>query len=391
MTVARGLAVVGFVVATSAACGTSDSDSTVASVPGGSLGGLAGGGATQGGGISGGAGSSPGTSSTPGAVSAGAGNGNVCQTQVIDAYGAVPDMLIVLDRSLSMQINMRWGPSTQAVQTITSEFEGLVSFGLEVFPDDASGNVRGPGGPMCGTGQLSVDLALNNAGPIAQAMSGIMPAGMTPTGAALDLASMVLGDRTPQVDATTKPGYVLLVTDGDPSCNPAAGVTSLIGDIASGILGTPPPDAGMPAAGGGDVDQQNAARQAIMKLKATNIPTYVIGYQIDPAFQPLMNELAQLGGTMAYHPAESGDQIIAAFREITKNVVSCTFDLASAPGDPKFVRVEIDKVSIPLNSPDGWVINGKTITLQGAACATLKDGKGHLLNAQVECTEVVLN
>ena len=30
------------------------------------------------------------------------------------------------------------------------------------------------------------------------------------------------------------------------------------------------------------------------------------------------------------------------------------------------------------------------ITLQGGACSTLKDGRGHTLNAQVECTEVVL-
>jgi hypothetical protein len=92
-----------------------------------------------------------------------------------------------------------------------------------------------------------------------------------------------------------------------------------------------------------------------------------------------------------YRSAESADQVVATFRDITKDVVKCSFELAEVPADPKYVRVEIDKKTVPLNAADGWVVSGKTVTLQGGSCATLKDGKGHLLNAQVECTEIVLN
>jgi hypothetical protein len=281
--------------------------------------------------------------------------GGLCETRTIDAYGAAPDMLIVLDRSSSMSLFGRWDPSKMAVKTITTDFGGLISFGLSTFPAERD---------ACTAGPVEVPLKINNAQAIGSRVDQLRTNGFTPTGPALMQALNTLGDRTPGLDETKKPAFVLLVTDGEPTCQ---GIPLI-------------PD---------DLQQQNA-RAAVMALKAKNIPTYVIGYQIDPAFQGLMNELAMLGGTMKYRPAESADQIVSTFREITKDVVKCTFDLAEAPADPRFVRVQIDKQTVPLNSADGWVVSGKSVTLQGGACAKLKDGKGHLLNAQVECKEVEL-
>jgi hypothetical protein len=81
---------------------------------------------------------------------------------------------------------------------------------------------------------------------------------------------------------------------------------------------------------------------------------------------------------------------VSTFREITKDVVQCSFDLSEL-ADPRFVRVQIDQESIALGASDGFSMQGKTISLRGAACAKLKDGRGHVLNAQVECSEVVLD
>jgi uncharacterized protein YegL len=216
---------------------------------------------------------------------------------------------------------------------------------------------------MCGgMEKLDVPIMLKNAAPIAMSMDATMPNGFTPTGAALTTALKILGDRNQQLDATVKPGSVLLVTDGDPRCGLEV-----------------------------DTSQQDAARTAVKALKAAGIPTYVVGYQIDPNFAGLMNELAVLGGTKEFHGVENGDQIVAVFREITKDVIKCTFSLDAVPENPKKVRVQIDGVSVPLNAADGWVIDGKNVTLQGGSCNTLKDGKGHNLQAQVECTEIVLN
>jgi uncharacterized protein YegL len=356
----------------------------VAGTPGGTTGtvpgALPGGTGTTGSGATPGAGPGPGAGGTP---------AGTCATKVINAYGLVPDMLIVLDKSTSM-LQQRWQPSKQAVKTITSEFENLISFGLEYFPagDGGLGNVGGIGGAvggllggllgggamtaggapvppamMCGgMEKLDVPIMLKNAGAIAQSMDMTMPNGFTPTGPALQAALKILGDRNQQLDGTVKPGFVLLVTDGDPRCGLAE-----------------------------DPAQQEAARMAVKALKAANIPTYVLGYQIDPAFGGFMNELATLGGSTKFYPVESGDGIVAAFREITKDVIKCSFTLDEVPENPKKVRVQIDGVSVPLNAADGWVLDGKNVTLQGGSCATLKDGKGHNLQAQVECTEIILN
>jgi uncharacterized protein YegL len=330
----------------------------------GTLGGIGDAGPTGPGSIGGTTGgtSSPSVPLAPGAITMVA--PSLCSTQTIDAYGSTPDMMIVLDRSLSMTLYNRWQPSKNAVQTITSEFERLVSFGLVMFPGMGSTNpldlLLGTGG-CAGGEKVDVPMKVLNAMAIAQATNGTQTMGLTPTGAGLGAALTALGDRKPGLDTMVKPGYVLLVTDGEPSCDPTISP---------------------------DTIQQDAAIMAVKALKAANIPTYVIGYQIDPMWQPLMNQLAMEGGTGMYHPAESSMQIIDTFRQITKDVVKCSFELSMVPPNPKFVRVTIDKQTITLDAADGWVINGKTVTLQGGACATLKDGKGHALNAQIECNEI---
>lgn len=66
----------------------------------------------------------------------------------------------------------------------------------------------------------------------------------------------------------------------------------------------------------------------------------------------------------------------------------CQFELAEVPQTPSYVRVTIDDVTVELDSPDGWTLDDRQITLSGAACATLKDGQAHVLGATVECAPV---
>jgi hypothetical protein len=224
-----------------------------------------------------------------------------------------------------------------------------------------------PATVCAGNIKLDVPVQPRNAAPIAQVVDQSITLGNTPTGAALQQALTILGDRKPALDTRTKPAFVLLVTDGDPSCDPTLVIDPL-----------------------GDVAQQDAAKAGVGALKNASIPTYVVGYQIDPSRQNLMNELAQLGGTLMYHPVEDAQGIVDAFRQITKDVVSCEFDLNNVPPDLTKVRIEIDSRTIPLNDPNGWVIDGRHVTLKGAACMGLKDGRVHDLNAQVECDVVIL-
>jgi Mg-chelatase subunit ChlD len=278
---------------------------------------------------------------------------DACQTRTIDLRGAAPDMLIVLDRSLSMSLNRRWAPSKEAVKAITRDFGGLLRFGMSVFP--------GSGGE-CSQGRLDVPLAIDNSAAISELVDQTEASGLTPTGPALSQALRILRDRAHGADGDVPPAYVLLVTDGEPNCH----ALPLFPDIT----------------------QQDAARAAVRALRENNVPTYVIGYQIEAAYQGMMNDLAVLGGTSRYRPVESGEQIVATFREIAKDVVECNFELTETP-DARRVRVEIDQQTIALGASDGWTLDGQTITLQGAACAKLQDGRGHLLSAQLECGEVL--
>jgi Mg-chelatase subunit ChlD len=283
------------------------------------------------------------------------GAGADCPVRTIDIYGLAPDVLIVFDRSLSMSLNRRWEPSKQAVETITRDFGSLLRFGISVFPGSAGD---------CAQGQLDVPLAIDNGSAIAELVEQTQTGGLTPTGPALTQALHILGDRSPTPDGERRAGYVLLVTDGEPNCQ---------------ALPLFP-----------DTSQQEAARAAVRALKEKNIPTYVVGYQIDASYQSTMNELAQLGGTSRYRPVESADEIVTTFREITQDVVKCSFDLSDVT-DPRFVRVQIDGTSSAFDASDGWTIQGRTVTLQGTSCAKLRDGRGHMVNAQVECSEVVLD
>jgi hypothetical protein len=298
------------------------------------------------------------TGSTTPAIAVGSGaptsgSGSIpgaCEAREVDVYGNTPEMMIVLDRSSSMTMGGRWEPSKQALKMITQDFDRLIAFGLEVFPGSAQ--------DTCGPGTVAVAPKPLNAMAIAQAADATQAnVPSTPTGAALETAAMALGDRNPQLDQTrARPAFVLLITDGQPNCTFF------------------PPD---PA-------QEMAAITAATHLKMLNIPTYVLGYEIEEAARPVMNSIAMAGGTDHYYPAESAADLQMAFREITKDVVRCEFEL-NEQADTTRVDVKLDGKSINLDPADGWEINGRTVTLKGQSCATLKDGAAHPVSVQVAC------
>ncbi len=283
--------------------------------------------------------------------SSGGGSGGSidCDTQNINARGNPPDILIVLDRSLSMQLGLRWGPSTAAVEMLTSEFENTVQFGLMTFP---SGN------SICDPGKLDVPVAPMNASAVNGFIDMTAPTGFTPTADTLSAALAALGDRSkPVADGIATPAYVLLVTDGEPQCPT-------------------------------EVNMGPRTLEAVKALTKAGIKTYVIGYNLAMGAQ-LMNQMAQAGGTDHYFEVSNQQELSDAFHEVTKDVVRCDFTLDQEPSDPSYVRVTIDGQTVELNATDGWVIDGKKVTLQNGSCDTLKDGGNHLLQVQVECDPVV--
>jgi von Willebrand factor type A domain len=288
---------------------------------------------------------------------------DTCLVQPIDVNGRAPDLLIVMDRSLSMA-PVRWVPSVQAVNQLVTQYQNAVDFGLSVFPPvlkdipdldrlDLTDLDR-----SCGKAVLDVPVAPTNAVAVSGALSAMQPGGTTPTAAALASALTFLGSRSQRgLDvAASKPGYVLLVTDGEPNCSTTA------------------------------IQDSVAAAAALL---SAGIKVFVVGYSVSAAAET-MNSIAKAGGTERYYGVESPDELDAALRAITKDVVRCDFELATTTQNPNpnFILVTIDGKQISPSNTDGWEVNGRRVTLVGAACETLKDGTIHNLSAELLCEPI---
>jgi hypothetical protein len=105
-----------------------------------------------------------------------------------------------------------------------------------------------------------------------------------------------------------------------------------------------------------------------------------------------LTEYAQHGGTNNFFAVQDGPSLVSKFSEITSVVAECTYTLDKAPVDKKYVRVELDKVSLKPDDPNGWSISDKIVTINGEACTKLRDGsKTHTLAVTVECVVPEIN
>jgi len=301
------------------------------------------------------------------------GNDGVCEEVAIDAKPTIPDMLIVLDRSTSMQPKVgvnRWDPSVAALKSVTAQLESTIRFGLMIFPrpcnkDDAKclqDELYDP----CNAGTLKVPVKGSAAADIATELSATRPGGGTPTGHTLDEALKVL-NATPPIDpkAPRPPQYVLLVTDGQPSCPNGMGEVAAASDLTLAV-------------------------DSIDALHTAGIKTYVIGYteMLDAGLQNALTEFATHGGTTNYRTVQDEAGLVTEFKKIAGKVVPCSYQLSEKPEDLKYVEVRLDGKPLNLNDPNGWSIDDKTVTLGGTACTSLQDGEAHQLSVKVLCTPV---
>jgi hypothetical protein len=296
---------------------------------------------------------------------------------MVSSQRVTPDMLIVLDKSGSMgpngntQMIDRWGGSVDALKAITMELQTVINFGLMTYPAAAASPIPGfpfPGA-SCDIGKLDVPIAGNNAGAISTALTGMQPSGGTPTSGTLEAAKGVI-ETTINPDGVVGPKFVLLVTDGAPNCrNGQGGVTN-------------------------DPQAVTDSVNAIKAMAATDVKTYVIGFQTaqDAALSASLDQMAVAGGTgdTKHRPVEDKDTLVAAFRDIAGKAVSCSFVLDKKPPQPEYVQVTIDGKQVNLNDPNGWVLSpdGLQITLQGTACQSIQGAGQHTVNVKVKC-EVV--
>ena len=267
----------------------------------------------------------------------------------------------------------RWSPSISAIKSLATQLEGTVRFGLTTFPGEGAGG-RGLFAEQlsCTPGTVSVPIGSNNAAAIGAALDATEPLGATPTGPTLDAIREQFNNAVFDPDRPPQPKYVLLVTDGAPTCPNTYG---------SGV-----------ARPGGEPADRQATVKAIDDLLADRVKTYVVGYdaQLDSGFQAALNEFAQHGGTERFRPVQDEQSLVAELESIATNLVECSYKLEEAPDDPKYVKVIIDNAQLNLGDPNGWSIEGGTITVRGAACEGLQDGLVHDVSVTVECEPVLV-
>jgi len=270
-----------------------------------------------------------------------------CGDARVDAERIAPNVLVVLDRSLSMEQNGKWQAAIDALDSLSDNLADVLRLGLELFAGD---------GDMCAAPELVLAMGDHTATEFQASYAGESPAGATPMRLALERPRTEgwLDDASDPDDATRSKN-VLLVTDGQPNC--AEGHEN---DYNYS-----------------DLDATVAAAEA---LHAAGVFIWVVGFG-NGVDQDALNLLAETGGTdnpndaaNNYYQADNAQELEDALLAIGAQVTSCTLELAGMPADPTRIYVLIGGTPIVRDDPDGFIYDEatNTIVLQGAACDAVK-------------------
>jgi hypothetical protein len=276
----------------------------------------------------------------------------------------VADVLIVLDRSSSMNNSLTTNASCRAGATDCSSRLAAVSSAIETLVDDNSDIYWGlelfstPNSSSCTVSSTpQVPVGANSASAIRAQLASLTTERSTPTTAALNVATAYLKDVS---DGNSK--AILLATDGLPTC----------------------------ASSSSSSDDLSEAVSAATAAKSAGFPVYVIGIGSQVSN---LDSLAVAGGTRSYYPVTSTSELNSALTAIAKVVSLCTFRANRAPTNKDLVYVYVDGKLVAHDPDDGWMFDASdktfsTITLTGRACQDMLAGRTATVEiVQYECND----
>jgi hypothetical protein len=287
----------------------------------------------------------------------GGGDLPICNEETINA-SPLTNLLMVVDKSESMNAptsvggREKWRDLVDAVRFVLNTYEGKLRFGWMAFPFQSD----------CDPGVVSVEVGDDSADSIRDLLDNFFPWGMTPTGETLQNADTYFT----QLADTERANFVVLVTDGLPTCP------------------------------NGDASDEALALQAVNTLYGHGVGTFVIGLgeNFNNSNPGLLNDMADAGGhpragADKYYPANSQVDLEAAFADIAKVVMSCHLDLYAWPDEPDWLWVYFDGVAIPrdrahINGFDYDATNNR-IDFYGEYCDKLKDGEVVTVEVKMGC------
>ncbi|HOX45200.1 MAG TPA: vWA domain-containing protein [Myxococcota bacterium] len=273
----------------------------------------------------------------------------ICGTFALEASSVPPNMLLVVDKSGSMDDLTSAGSNRSkmddlkdAVNALLTQGDGQIRFGWMAYPNDSE----------CEPGRVSVQIGDDTVGTIQNRLDWLNANGGTPTGTSLEVADDYLVGLA---DAMHR-SFVVLITDGMPTC--------------------PNGDGSRP----NDQDNQ-LALDAVTSLRGHGFDTFVIGLgsNLNDTNPDLLNDMAEAGGwpqagAVKYFQANSLDQLNAVLTQIGGQVIGCNLALNQVPEYPNYLFVFFDGVAVPRDG--NWTYNAanNTIEFTGAYCEQLRGG-----------------
>jgi hypothetical protein len=306
-----------------------------------------------------------------------------CAQEQVPIEPTPPDILIVMDQSLSMTrtvdnqvctggtttgnancgTDSRWYKTIVAVQAVVNATQSKVNWGLFYLGNEAT---------QCGAATApAVPITLGESYPlIEQSFAAVAFTGAAGTPTASAIKNAVSYMRTVSDD---NPKYLLLATDGEPNC---AGGTLMTGDATG-------------------------AANAIASARTAGFDTFVVGIatDTDSAATSALNLAAQAGGhpqtgaATEYYAVNDTATLEAALTQIVSIAASCTISLANTPKGEWTVAISATNpdgqtVEIPSDPNDGWAYTDATrtsISLLGSSCEGLKNGEYTNFNFVFTC------
>lgn len=334
----------------------------------------------------GGSGATGGTSiiETPDAGDMQGAGGEQCGVQQFDLERRAPQVLLLLDRSASMQDPPdeeaggapKWDHIVPALLEVIASTRTTVSWALKVFPEGqgdecVEGSVTDAVPVAFGEGDDVSVLQAKADEVLAAVMATADEGNGTPTGDAVAASAAYLSTLT-----STNRKFILLATDGEPSC---AGTTE------------------------GQEEARPYATDAVTAAHEQGFDTFVVGVATTKEnAQIALNDMATAGGqplpntnplATKFYLGNNQAELAAALNAITVVVADCQFPLTTLAPDPYNVRVSVSTEKVPpdVTSQNGWNYTDDTkgvIEVYGPWCDQIKSSGASSVNIVYGCPDI---
>lgn len=349
------------------------------------------------------------------------GEAGVCSTANVAASFSQINMLIVVDKSGSMNTvppgysNSKWVGAVNSLKEALKPGETLIRYGLMLYPYSTKTATT-----TCelADGDAAVNISVGSAATTVPAINELMgkttPSGGTPTAKALDSALKYY---------TTGPGvvldgpkYVLLVTDGGPNCN---GAITCAPETCTANMDKSPAVCGAPdgvanccdgTATAGSISPQSLCLDdlnvlgRLQDLAAAGIKTFVVGIPGTEVYASYLDTFAKAGGvpvtdptkTHSYYEVTGESGLLETFNAITTSLVrSCKVPLQDTPKDLSNINVAIDCSPIPKSTAGvpNWHYDAtlKSIVIEGTQCTRIETTGVNRVDVVLGCVPFEIN